>query len=78
MAVKTKAELETEIAAQKAQITELRYQIEKVSQQEQNDKSAEQFWDIYQSYIKAGFTDEQAWTLVTMLLNNATTKKSIF
>lgn len=32
---------------------------------------------MYMSYIKAGFTEEQAWELTTIFFTN-TTKKSIF
>lgn len=71
MANKTKAQLEQEIK-------DLKCQLECVSKEEQNDKAARDLKDVYDSYIRAGFTEEQAWTLMTMMVNNATQKRSIF
>ena len=68
---KTKAQLEQEIK-------DLKCQLECVSKEEQNDKAARDLKDVYDSYIRAGFTEEQAWTLMTMMVNNATQKRSIF
>lgn len=71
MANKTKAQLEQEIK-------DLKGQLESVSKDEQNDKAAQELRNAYESYIRAGFTDEQAWTLVITLVSNATQKRSIF
>lgn len=71
MSTKTKAQLEQEIK-------DLKCQLECVSKEEQNDKAARDLKDVYDSYIRAGFTEEQAWTLMTMMVNNATQKRSIF
>lgn len=54
----------------------------RVEAQEENDrlnaeKVGEATWNIYQSYIKAGFTAKQAWTLVQIVMNNAT-KPTLF
>lgn len=54
----------------------------KVEAQEENDKieaekAGEATWNIYQSYIKAGFTEEQAWDLVQIVMSNAT-KRTLF
>ena len=71
MSDKTKAQLEQEIK-------DLKGQLESVSKDEQNDKAAQELRNAYESYIRAGFTDEQAWTLVITLVSNATQKRSIF
>jgi uncharacterized protein YlxW (UPF0749 family) len=71
MSNKTKAQLEQEIK-------DLKGQLESVSKDEQNDKAAQELRSVYESYIRAGFTDEQAWTLVITLVSNATQKRSIF
>lgn len=71
MSNKTKAQLEQEIK-------DLKGQLESVSKDEQNDKAAQELRSAYESYIRAGFTDEQAWTLVITLVSNATQKRSIF
>lgn len=41
------------------------------------EKAAQSTFDIYQSYIKAGFSEEQAWTLVQIVMSNAT-KRTLF
>lgn len=54
----------------------------KVEAQEESDrldmvKDSEAAWNLYQSYIKVGFTEEQAWQLVQIVLINAT-KRTLF
>lgn len=55
----------------------LEEQREQALKEEQYDETANQLFAIYQSYIKAGFTEEQAWELVTIQLTNAT-KRTLF
>ena len=48
----------------------------KANAQEESDKldtekAGKATWDIYQSYITAGFTEEQAWELLTIRMKNA-------
>lgn len=71
MANKTKAQLEQEIK-------DLKSQLDSVSKDEQNDKAAQELRSAYASYIRAGFTEEQAWTLVITIVSNCTQKRSIF
>lgn len=65
---KTKAELESEIKELKAQISNQ----EKV---EQCDRAASDLRQMYESYVNAGFTEEQAWELLTIQLNGAVQPK---
>ncbi len=69
---KTKAELENEIKELKAQISDQ----EKV---EQYDKMAMDVRNIYDSYLKVGFTEEQAWEmLITHIRGASQPKRTLF
>lgn len=78
MANKTKAELEKEIADSKHQIDALKGELEKANRVESKNESAAELYEMYQSYVTAGFTEEQAWELTKILINNATTKRGLF
>lgn len=45
--------------------------------EEQYDEAAVELHNMYDSYIKAGFTEEQAWELTKIVVTNGT-KKGIF
>lgn len=62
---------------QTEEMRSLEEQREQVIKDEKYDESAKELFNIYQSYIKAGFTEEQAWTLVTIQITNAT-KRTLF
>lgn len=62
MATKTRAELESEIEA-------LRQQIDNQARDEQFDKSAQDIKAVYDSFIRAGFTEEQAWEIVKIQMS---------
>lgn len=62
MAAKTRAELESEIKA-------LRQQIDNQARDEQFDKSAQDIKAVYDSFIRAGFTEEQAWEIVKIQMS---------
>lgn len=62
---------------QTEEMRSLEEQREQAIKDEKYDESAKELFDIYQSYIKAGFTEEQAWTLVTIQITNAT-KRTLF
>lgn len=87
-----KAELEARIAsvqsnhskniAENENFAQVEIERIKAEAQEESDridmeKAGESTWNIYQSYIKAGFTEEQAWTLVQIVMSNAT-KRTLF
>lgn len=46
-------------------------------QHEQNRKSAVALYDIYQCYIDTGFSKEEAWELVKILMVNGTKRTLI-
>lgn len=62
---------------QTEEMRSLEEQREQAIKDEKYDESAKKLFNIYQSYIKAGFTEEQAWTLVTVQITNAT-KRTLF
>lgn len=74
---KTKAELEKEIADSRNQITALKAELEKVNRVESKNNSANELYEMYQSFITAGFTDEQAWELTKIIIDNGTTKRGL-
>lgn len=75
---KTKAELEKEIADSRNQIDALKCELEKANRVESKNESAAELYEMYQSYVTAGFTQEQAWELTKILINNVTTKRGLF
>lgn len=75
---KTKAELEQEIEESRKQITALKQELENANRIESKNQSAAELYEVYQSYVTAGFTEEQAWELTKILINNATTKRGLF
>lgn len=62
---------------QTEEMRSLEEQREQAIKDEKYDESAKELFNIYQSYIKAGFTEQQAWTLVTIQITNAT-KRTLF
>lgn len=62
---------------QTEEMRSLEEQREAALKEEKFDESATELFNIYKSYIKAGFTEEQAWELVTIQLTNAT-KRTLF
>ena len=75
---KTKAELEQEIKDSHNQIATLKCELEKANRVESKDNAAVELYEMYESYVKAGFTEEQAWELTKIIINNGTTKRSLF
>lgn len=62
---------------QTEEMRSLEEQREQAIKDEKYDESAKELFNIYQSYIKAGFTEEQAWTLDTIQITNAI-KRTLF
>lgn len=75
---KTKAELEQEIKDSRNQIEALKCDLEKANRVESKDNAAVELHEMYESYVKAGFTEEQAWELTKIIINNSTMKRGLF
>lgn len=78
MATKTKAQLEQEIEDSRDQIDSLKSELEKANRVETKDNAAQELYELYESYNKAGFTEEQAWELTKIIVNNGTAKRGLF
>lgn len=78
MASKTKAQLEQEIKNSREQIECLKLELEKASRVETKNDAAQEFYEMYEAYTKAGFTKEQAWELTKIIVDNGTTKRGLF
>ena len=66
------------------QIMELHEEMKAIEEQreeafkvEKYDETAVELHNMYDSYIKAGFTEEQAWKLTEIIFTNGT-RKGIF
>ena len=77
---KTEAELEKEIEDICNQIDALKCELEKANRVESKNESAAELYEMYQSYVTAGFTEEQALELtkILIIINNATAKRGLF
>ena len=62
------AQIDALNAEHKAKINELKEQIEEQSMKACHDGYAKQLKSMYDSYVEAGFTEAQAWEIVTILL----------
>lgn len=78
MATKTKAQLEQEIKDSRNQIDSLKSELEKANRVETKDNAAQELYELYESYNKAGFTEEQAWELTKIIVNNGTAERGLF
>ena len=56
---------------QKEEMKALETEREKALEEEKYDEMAIEIKGIYDSYIKAGFTEKQAWELLTIEMKNA-------
>ena len=60
-----------------SEIKKLEEQRKKAVVEEQFDEGASNVFNLYKSYIKAGFTEVQAWELLLIQFENAT-KTTLF
>ena len=74
---RTEANLSQESKYAQAEIEQIMADAQAESDRLDTEKAAQSTFDIYQSYIKAGFSEEQAWTLVQIVMSNAT-KRTLF
>lgn len=50
---------------------------EQALKEEKYDEAAQELHNMYESYIRAGFTEEQAWELTLIIMSNGT-KRTLF
>ena len=62
---------------QTEEIKQLEEEREKALNEEKFDEAAEELHNMYNSYVKAGFTEDQAWELVKIIMSNST-RKTLF
>ena len=55
----------------------LEEQREQALKEEKVDEAAQELHNMYESHIRAGFSEEQAWELVRIFFTN-TTKRTLF
>lgn len=67
----TKAELEVEIKAKEAEIRELKKETERLKRYEQYDEMTGEIKAIYDSFVRSGFTEEQAFKLLNNAISSA-------
>ncbi|MDL2302736.1 hypothetical protein LJC58_10370 [Lachnospiraceae bacterium OttesenSCG-928-D06] len=65
----------TEMA--RIEVERIKAEAQKESDRLDREEAATTTHELYQSYITAGFTEEQAWTLVQIVMSNAT-KRTLF
>lgn len=75
---KTKAELEQEIKSKNDEIRSLKCELENANRVESKDNAAKELYEIYESHVKAGFSEGQAWELTKIIINNSTMKRGLF
>lgn len=68
MATKTKNELMEEIEKKNEEIRSLEEEVKRLERYKTYDDSAEELKAVMDSYIRAGFSEEQAFTLVQLLM----------
>ena len=61
---KTSAEIVAEINEQKEQQKKLAKEQERLAEKKSYDETDGKLHDVYQSFIEAGFSEEQAWFFV--------------
>ena len=67
---KTKAMLEEELDQKKNEIEELKKELVKVEKYKQYDDMAGEIKAIYDSFVNAGFNEDQAYEILIILLQN--------
>ena len=77
MPVKTKKELLEEIEQKNKELKSLKSEVKKLENYRKYDDCANEIRTVYQSFVNSGFTEEQAFEILTITLNNQT-KKTIF
>ncbi len=74
---RTEANLSQESNFAQSEIENIKAEAQKESDRLDREEAATATYDLYQSYIKSGFTEKQSWTLVQIVMSNAT-KRTLF
>lgn len=74
----TMTELLEEIEQKNSEIERLEEEIEKLEKRSNYKENADELKALYDSYVEAGFNDNQAFVLVHTLISNITKPKSLF
>ncbi len=78
---RTAKEITNEVKAlhekQTEEMRKLEQEREDALKTEKFDEGATELKNMYDSYVRAGFTEEQAWELVKIIMSN-TTKRTLF
>lgn len=61
----------TEVEQLESKMREERAELTRLRRNENNRKAAIESRDLYEAYVDAGFTEEQAWELFKVLLERA-------
>ena len=77
MATKTKNELLEEIEQKNEELKNLKSEVEKLEKYKKYDDCANEIRAMYQSFVNSGFTEDQAFEILTITLNNQI-KRTIF
>lgn len=75
---KTKAQLLDDIAALKKQLSSAQEEMNTADRVEGKEKAATELYEQYEAFKVAGFTDEQAWELLRIIVDNNTQPKRLF
>lgn len=78
MAVKTKNELLEEIEQKNGEIEVLKADIEKLEKHRKYDEMADEIKAINDSFVRSGFTEQQAFELTKGALKAATGRPTLF
>lgn len=77
MKTKTRQELQEEIKNNLAVIDDLKSQVSRLEKYQKYDDMADEIFAVKDSFVRAGFTEEQAFDLVKISIDNATKPKSL-
>lgn len=72
MPTKTRNELFEEIEQKNEELKNLKAEVEKLEQYKKYDDCANEVRAMYQSFVNSGFSEEQAFEILTITLNNST------
>ncbi len=77
MATKTKNELLEEIENKNEELKNLKAEVEKLEKYKKYDDCANEARAVYISFINSGFSEEQSFEILKIMLNNST-KRTLF